>query len=362
MVGGAVQCGGSRAATRAGAAGGRARSRWRSPSRAAAASVSAAPRPRRPRDPAAEASARSRPSGQAALARFYDQQLTWSACQGFQCARLTVPLDYAKPGGATVSIAVLKAEATGHAPRLARGQPRRPGRLGRRTTPRRPTSSSASRCATATTSSGSTPAGSAAPSRSTASTTASSTPSSAPTRPRTPRPRSRPSPPTPRTSPRRARPTAGPLLGHVSTLEAAKDMDILRAAARRREAELPRQVLRHLPRRHLRRPVPPQASAGSSSTASSPPTSARPQVNQGQAEGFETRDPRLRRGLRRAAAAARSAARSTSGMQRLRDFLDAARRQPPIQAGDPHVTAAHRGLGLARHRRGDVRPGRVGQR
>ena len=65
-------------------------------------------------DAAAEASARTPPSGQAGLARFYDQKLTWSSCQGFQCARLTVPLDYAKPDGATVSIAVLKAGAKGH--------------------------------------------------------------------------------------------------------------------------------------------------------------------------------------------------------------------------------------------------------
>jgi pimeloyl-ACP methyl ester carboxylesterase len=64
-------------------------------------------------DPVAEASARTPPSGQAGLARFYDQRLTWSACKSFRCARLTVPLDYAKPDGATVSIAVLKAEAKG---------------------------------------------------------------------------------------------------------------------------------------------------------------------------------------------------------------------------------------------------------
>jgi pimeloyl-ACP methyl ester carboxylesterase len=65
-------------------------------------------------DAAAEAGARTPPSGQAGLARFYDQKLTWSSCRGFQCARLTVPLDYARPDGATVSIAVLKAGAKGH--------------------------------------------------------------------------------------------------------------------------------------------------------------------------------------------------------------------------------------------------------
>ena len=48
------------------------------------------------------ASARTPPSGQAGLARFYDQQLdVVRPADGFQCATLTVPLDYAKPDGAT---------------------------------------------------------------------------------------------------------------------------------------------------------------------------------------------------------------------------------------------------------------------
>ena len=41
-----------------------------------------------------------------ALASFYDQRLEWAACGDDQCATLTVPLDYDDPGGATIGIHV----------------------------------------------------------------------------------------------------------------------------------------------------------------------------------------------------------------------------------------------------------------
>ncbi|HET6166002.1 MAG TPA: alpha/beta hydrolase [Marmoricola sp.] len=47
------------------------------------------------------------------LARFYDQKLSWHDCDRDRCAQLTVPLDYAKPGGRTLKLAVLKVPATG---------------------------------------------------------------------------------------------------------------------------------------------------------------------------------------------------------------------------------------------------------
>ncbi|HEX7739975.1 MAG TPA: alpha/beta hydrolase [Marmoricola sp.] len=46
------------------------------------------------------------PKTSAALARFYDQSLTWKKCQGGECSWLTVPLDYADPDGKTIKIAV----------------------------------------------------------------------------------------------------------------------------------------------------------------------------------------------------------------------------------------------------------------
>lgn len=51
--------------------------------------------------------------GDAALAKFYGQKLSWSDCQGVQCAKLTVPVDYADPSGATIQLAVSKLPATG---------------------------------------------------------------------------------------------------------------------------------------------------------------------------------------------------------------------------------------------------------
>jgi pimeloyl-ACP methyl ester carboxylesterase len=47
-----------------------------------------------------------------ALARFYSQRLDWSPCQeSFQCATLTVPLDYRHPGGDTLDLALLRVPA-----------------------------------------------------------------------------------------------------------------------------------------------------------------------------------------------------------------------------------------------------------
>lgn len=58
-----------------------------------------------------EAGATDPPS--ADLAPFYSQQLGWDSCgDGNLCAQLTVPLDYADPGGETIDIAVLKVPAS----------------------------------------------------------------------------------------------------------------------------------------------------------------------------------------------------------------------------------------------------------
>jgi pimeloyl-ACP methyl ester carboxylesterase len=48
------------------------------------------------------------------LARFYEQRLRWSACHdGFRCARLEVPLDYASPDGRTIELAVVRLPRSG---------------------------------------------------------------------------------------------------------------------------------------------------------------------------------------------------------------------------------------------------------
>jgi pimeloyl-ACP methyl ester carboxylesterase len=45
------------------------------------------------------------------LGRFYDQSLRWRGCGRDKCAVLTVPLDYDKPDGKTIDLAVLKVPA-----------------------------------------------------------------------------------------------------------------------------------------------------------------------------------------------------------------------------------------------------------
>jgi pimeloyl-ACP methyl ester carboxylesterase len=56
------------------------------------------------------------------LAKFYGQRLVWTSgngcASGYQCSKLTVPLNYDDPGGATIQIAVVRKPATDQAHRL----------------------------------------------------------------------------------------------------------------------------------------------------------------------------------------------------------------------------------------------------
>ncbi|MEU9444754.1 alpha/beta hydrolase [Streptomyces sp. NPDC048304] len=53
------------------------------------------------------------------LARFYGQKVTWTACKGLdmphdmQCGKVTVPLDYARPRAGTLDVALARYRATG---------------------------------------------------------------------------------------------------------------------------------------------------------------------------------------------------------------------------------------------------------
>jgi pimeloyl-ACP methyl ester carboxylesterase len=50
----------------------------------------------------------------ATLTKFTRQKLTWRACAGnFECTRVTVPIDYTKPDGKTLGLAVTRLKATG---------------------------------------------------------------------------------------------------------------------------------------------------------------------------------------------------------------------------------------------------------
>ncbi len=60
----------------------------------------------------ATASAGAAPSPR--LARFYEQDLTWHDCSGgFECTRLTVPVDYARPEAGTLRMAVNRLPSAG---------------------------------------------------------------------------------------------------------------------------------------------------------------------------------------------------------------------------------------------------------
>ncbi|MER7073298.1 alpha/beta hydrolase [Terrabacter sp. NPDC000476] len=55
------------------------------------------------------------------LAAFYGKRVRWSPCEdggGFDCATVTVPVDYAHPEGATTGIALRRLPAAGPAPRI----------------------------------------------------------------------------------------------------------------------------------------------------------------------------------------------------------------------------------------------------
>ena len=68
--------------------------------------------------PAASVSPLGPPQGAEPLARFYNQRLDWEECEGAWCAALEVPVDYADPQGATLEIAVVNVPAKRASKRL----------------------------------------------------------------------------------------------------------------------------------------------------------------------------------------------------------------------------------------------------
>lgn len=58
------------------------------------------------------------PAGMEGMDAFYAQKLKWEDCSGGQCAQLTVPEDYAKPDGDTIEVAVLRVPARKQSQRI----------------------------------------------------------------------------------------------------------------------------------------------------------------------------------------------------------------------------------------------------
>jgi pimeloyl-ACP methyl ester carboxylesterase len=76
------------------------------PSGGATATPSVTPTPTIPPTPTAPM-----PSSAPTLDRFYDQKLDWKKCGRNQCTKLLVPLDYAHPDATTIKLAVLRVPA-----------------------------------------------------------------------------------------------------------------------------------------------------------------------------------------------------------------------------------------------------------
>ncbi len=69
-------------------------------------------------DPSVSVTPQSPPPGSEALARFYAQHLEWTRCDDARCAKLEVPVDYARPSGDTIELAVVKVPARKFSKRL----------------------------------------------------------------------------------------------------------------------------------------------------------------------------------------------------------------------------------------------------
>ena len=66
----------------------------------------------------------------AELKAFYSQKVIWEPCEDkLQCAKVKVPVDYAKPAGDTIELAAVKIASTGDKKGQPAGQPGRSRRL-----------------------------------------------------------------------------------------------------------------------------------------------------------------------------------------------------------------------------------------
>ncbi len=309
--------------------------------------------------PSVAVTPQSPPPGSEALSRFYTQRLDWVDCEGAQCATLEVPVDYENPQGDTIELALSKVPARKASKRIGSlvvnpggpggsgvdyakaadfivGKPVRDAYDVVGFDPRGVGRSAPIDCLTDTeldTFLGSDPTPDDAAEEESFAQTARGFAEACGT-------------------------NAGPLLAHVSTEDAARDMDVLRAA-------LGEEKLTYLGKSYgtflgttYADLFPTQVGRMVLDGVVAPDLTPE-ELNLGQAKGFE-------RATREwAAYCVEQGDDCPLGdsvdevMTGLRTFLALGRRQPAATHGRQRGATPHRGLGVARHRRGDVRPGRL---
>jgi pimeloyl-ACP methyl ester carboxylesterase len=84
--------------------------------RGPSSSESSGPSQSSPSESPSDPDARKPPSAE--LARFYEQQLTWTSCGSNECSTLEVPVDYGDPTGDTVALALERAPARDEGQRI----------------------------------------------------------------------------------------------------------------------------------------------------------------------------------------------------------------------------------------------------
>jgi pimeloyl-ACP methyl ester carboxylesterase len=91
---------------------------WRAVSDADQPAADSTPQATTPPASPSPSATESLPATDPELARFYDQKLRWRDCGRDQCTVLTVPLDYDNPDAKTLDLAVLKVPAQDHDSKL----------------------------------------------------------------------------------------------------------------------------------------------------------------------------------------------------------------------------------------------------
>ena len=293
--------------------------------------------------PAEKKAAQVPPTGGQDLTRFYKQDLVWSDCGDNQCARLTVPIDYSNPGGDTLKLAVLKVPAKDSSRRIGSlvVNPGGPGGSGVAY------ASAADVIVTAPVRAaydivGFDPrgVGSSSPIKCLNDRELDSFMGTDPT----------PDNPTEEQHladvakgfADKCLANGGPLLGHVSTIEAAKDMDVLRAALGEAKLDyLGKSYGTFLGATYA--DLFPTKVGKFVLDGAIDPNLTSSQVNEGQAVGFETETRAyVQDCVRRGGCPLGSSV--DSGMQRLRDFLKSLDSKP-LPLSDPYVKQLTEGWG-----------------